>query len=102
MEETKSIICPVCKTELDKMDNEQLFCPSCLKGYTIKEEDSDKEEEFSCSSFVDEKHLMNIHKGLTFDEATSLKEFAKSKTIKYKECYGDGRIIYPLWKDANC
>lgn len=45
--------------------------------------------------------LMRIHPELTYDEAASLMEFAKSKTITHDECYGDGSIIYPMWKEAN-
>ena len=46
--------------------------------------------------------LMRLHPELTYSEAESLMEFAKSKTITHEECYGDGSIIYPMWKEANC
>jgi hypothetical protein len=46
--------------------------------------------------------LMRIHPELTYDEAESLMEFAKSKTIIHEECYGDGSIIYPMWEEAKC
>ena len=45
--------------------------------------------------------LMQIHPELNYSEAESLMEFAKSKTIRHEECYGDGSIIYPMWKDSN-
>ena len=45
--------------------------------------------------------LMQIHPELNYSEAVNLMEFAKSKTITHEECYGDGSIIYPMWKDAN-
>ena len=45
--------------------------------------------------------LMRIHPELTYNEAEDLMKFAKSKTITHEECYGDGSIIYPMWKKAN-
>lgn len=45
--------------------------------------------------------LMNLHPDITKNEAVDLMEFAKSRTITLKECYGDGSIIYPIWKESN-
>ena len=43
------------------------------------------------------KYLMELHK-ISKKEAICLQYFAKQKTIRYKECYGDGSIIYPMWE----
>lgn len=51
--------------------------------------------------FINVEYLMNLHPELTKEDAESLKEFSNSKTIEYKECYGDGSIMYPLWKQEN-
>lgn len=42
-------------------------------------------------------YLMQVHPNLSEEGANSLLEFAKSHTIRYKECYGDGSIIFPMW-----
>ena len=51
--------------------------------------------------FINAEYLMELHPELNKEEAESLKEYAASRTIEYKECYGDGSIIYPKWKKEN-
>jgi len=51
--------------------------------------------------FISTDYLMGLHPELNIEEADSLKEYANSHTISYRECYGDGSIIYPKWKEAN-
>ena len=51
--------------------------------------------------FINTEYLMELHPELNKEEAESLKEYAASRTIEYKECYGDGSIIYPKWKKEN-
>lgn len=51
--------------------------------------------------FISADYLMGLHSELNREEAESLKEYANSNTIRYRECYGDGSIIYPRWKEAN-
>lgn len=46
-------------------------------------------------------YLMQVHPELTRDEAKDLLAFSESKTISHIDCYRDGSIIYPLWKEAN-
>ena len=45
-------------------------------------------------------YLLRVHPEITTIEAMSLLVFSKSKTIKLQGCYGDGSIIFPLWKKA--
>ncbi len=51
--------------------------------------------------FISVDYLMGIHPELNREEAESLKEYANSHTIRYKDCYGDGSIMYPRWKESN-
>tara|TARA_R110002050_G_scaffold20400_1_gene57804 strand:+ start:135 stop:350 length:216 start_codon:yes stop_codon:yes gene_type:complete len=44
------------------------------------------------------EYLMEMHQELNKKQAISLYNFSINETIKYIECYGDGSIIYPLWK----
>lgn len=46
---------------------------------------------------VDVEYLIRIHTELSIDEAKDLLEFLKGTTIRYKECYGSGSIMYPKW-----
>ena len=46
---------------------------------------------------ITEEYLMTIHPDLTFLQAGSLIEFCNGYRIRYKECYGDGSIMYPKW-----
>lgn len=43
------------------------------------------------------EHLGLIHPELSEEGCYGLLEFAKSKTITFKSCYGNGSIIYPMW-----
>lgn len=52
-------------------------------------------------SFISAEYLMLLHPELTKEEAESLKEFSWKRTIQYKECYGDGSIMYPKWKEEK-
>lgn len=78
----------------------------CDPDITQKQIDSLKEwEEFKNQPVpsqnelvINAEYLMTIHPELSKGEAESLKEFALSKTIALKQCYGDGSIIYPQWK----
>lgn len=51
--------------------------------------------------FINAEYLMGLHPELNIEEAESLKEYANSHTVRYRECYGDGSIMYPQWKEAN-
>jgi len=53
--------------------------------------------QFSPSDFITPEWLMEIHHGLTKDEAHLLWMFCHVHTIRFKECYGDGQIMFPLW-----
>jgi hypothetical protein len=44
-------------------------------------------------------YLMKLHPELSEQEAAEYLAFCKSKTISYKECYGDGSIMMPEWKE---
>jgi len=46
-------------------------------------------------------YLMEKHPEINESEAKKLLEFCEKHTIRYKECYGDGRIMYPKWKESN-
>lgn len=41
--------------------------------------------------------LMQQHHGLTMDEAQLLWLFCVIHTIRFKECYGEGQVMFPLW-----
>lgn len=43
-------------------------------------------------------YLLDLHPELTYELAVDLLNFSIKETISLKGCYGDGRIIYPLWK----
>lgn len=45
-------------------------------------------------------YLMKRHPSLTSREADDLLIFCKENTITLKECYGDGSIMYPKWKES--
>ena len=47
--------------------------------------------------FLTTEYLMAIHPELDWLEAYNLLQFTKSKTIRRKECYGDGSNIFPQW-----
>lgn len=53
---------------------------------------------YSCNNnqYISANYLAQLH-GISIDEADLLCQFAKSLTIRYKECYGDGGTIFPLW-----
>lgn len=53
----------------------------------------------SFDMFISPEYLMDLHK-IGKEEATLLWQFSISNTIRYKECYGDGQIIYPMFKKA--
>ena len=42
------------------------------------------------------KFLRKMH-GISKVESYDLYYFSLSKTIKYRDCYGDGSIIFPMW-----
>lgn len=48
--------------------------------------------------FLTPEYLQDMH-SISLIEAELLCEFAKSHTIRYKECYGDGSIIFPMWME---
>lgn len=45
-------------------------------------------------------YLMTLHPDLTLDAAYSLLEYCQKNTIKHKICYGNGSIMYQLWKNT--
>lgn len=49
------------------------------------------------SELLTAEDLIKIHPELSDFDSINLLEFAKSKTIHHKSCYGDGSIIYPMW-----
>lgn len=44
-------------------------------------------------------YLMEKHPELSNSEAANLLHFCQKNTIRYIECYGDGNIMIPLWKE---
>jgi hypothetical protein len=52
-------------------------------------------------SLITVEFLLKLHPELSPEEALDLKEFSNSCTIRYKECYGNGSIIYPKWKESK-
>jgi hypothetical protein len=46
-------------------------------------------------------YLMEKHPEINDDQAEQLLKFCKKHTIRHKECYGDGSIMYPMWKESN-
>jgi len=51
------------------------------------------------SLFISTEYLIELHPELSKEEAESLYKFSRTQTIRRKECYGDGSIIYPKWKE---
>lgn len=50
----------------------------------------------SYNPFITPEYLSEMHK-IDIQEAILLVRFANSHTIRYKECYGNGSIIFPMW-----
>ena len=50
---------------------------------------------------ISERYLMMIHPELSEAEASSLLKFCHDKTIRHKVCYGDGEIMFPMWKKSH-
>lgn len=48
---------------------------------------------------ITETFLLESHPELSPEEAANLREFLVDNTITHKECYGDGSIMYPKWKE---
>jgi len=44
-------------------------------------------------------YLMSIHPSLSINEAKSLLDFCNKNTIYHVQCYGEGSIMLPLWKE---
>lgn len=51
--------------------------------------------------FISAEYLRELHPELTPNESESLNQFCNDNTIRYKECYGRGGIMYPKWKEIN-
>lgn len=49
------------------------------------------------SPFISPEYLSGMH-NMDIAEATTYFNFCVSQTIRYKQCYGDGSIMIPLWK----
>lgn len=47
---------------------------------------------------IDIEYLRSWHPELSDEELESLLKFSQGQTISYKECYGDGSIMYPMWE----
>ena len=71
----------------------EAFARACFNRYFVRRYFNEKR--------ISVDFLLELHPELSEQEAISLKEFAKSQTITLKECYGDGSIIYPKWKQVN-
>lgn len=52
------------------------------------------------SDQIDTEWLMIQHPELNVREAADLREFCFKHTIRLKGCYGDGRNIFPKWKES--
>jgi hypothetical protein len=48
------------------------------------------------SPFISPEYLSEMH-SMDIAEATIYFHFCVSHTIRWKECYGDGSIMIPLW-----
>jgi len=48
--------------------------------------------------YISAEYLQGLHPELSIEGAESLNQYARGKTITHRECYGDGSIMYPLWK----
>lgn len=54
---------------------------------------------YNSGPFINPEYLQEIH-NISLDEAKLLCRFANSHTIRYKSCYGNGSIIYPMWLES--
>lgn len=50
--------------------------------------------------FITPKYLAEMH-DMNIEEAKMYYRFCRSHTIRYKECYGNGSIMLPLWAIEN-
>ena len=46
-------------------------------------------------------YLMQLHPELSKIQASDLLEYCKINTIYRKDCYGDGNIMFPKWKNET-
>lgn len=72
---------------------------SVLKYITVLEEWYDRH--FENDQMLSARYLMVVHPEINNDQAERLLIFCKERTISHKECYGDGSIMYPMWKESN-
>lgn len=59
-----------------------------------------KEKADSDDPLITAGWLCMKHPELLFESAVKLMEFCNHHTIRLKECYGDGEIMYPKWKES--
>lgn len=52
------------------------------------------------SDFLTIEFLSGVHPELTKVERISLLAFANKRSISHEECYGDGSIIFPMWRES--
>lgn len=45
--------------------------------------------------------LMEKHPELRRDDAEEYRQFCKRNTIVFRDCYGDGQIMWPQWMAFN-
>lgn len=48
---------------------------------------------------ISPEYLKQLHPDLTTDQCEDLLRFCQSQTIIYRECYGDGSIMIPKWRE---
>lgn len=55
-------------------------------------------EEFKNNDLLSVSYLIEKHPELNEEQANDLLDFCQKKTIRRKECYGDGEIMYAEWR----
>lgn len=59
----------------------------------------DEDAEIETSSLITVEWLMQLHPELDPEQAEEYRRFCRSKTIVFKECYGDGSIMWPKYQE---
>jgi hypothetical protein len=61
---------------------------------------SDRSGDIHINRLIDVDFLQRKHPELSLIQAESLLKFCNEHTITHKECYGQGEIMYPKWKES--
>jgi len=84
-----------------KYDNIDCYTSDLMQSYAnYYHQEKLKPVPSTTQLYISAEYLQGLHPELSIEEAESLNQFARGKTMELRECYGDGSIMYPMW-EAN-